>query len=262
MTRGRLLWVGAVSVLMVLVAAAVVAAESDSFDDDGGVHEPSINRLAAAGILEGTECGERLICPDEPLERWVMAVWMTRVLDQTPETTDAETRFADVDPDAWWVSYVERLADLGVTAGCKTDPLRYCPDKAVTRAQMATFLVRALDLDAAPSAGFTDTAGNTHEANIDALAAAGVTAGCRTDPLRYCPDKAVTRAQMATFLVRALDLMPEPATVPDNPGDTRNCGDFATQAEAQEWFDTYYPHYGDVAQLDRDNDGQVCESLP
>ena len=186
--------------------------ESDSFDDDGGVHEPSINRLAVAGVLEGTECGERRICPDEPLLRWVMAVWITRVLDQAPESSDARTRFADVDPDAWWASYVERLADLGVTEGCKTDPLRYCPHEAVTRAQMATFLVRAFDLDAAPPAGFADTGGNTHEANIDALAAVGITAGCKTDPLRYCPDQAVTRAQMATFLVRALDLMSESTT--------------------------------------------------
>ena len=184
-------------------------AESGSFDDDGGVHEPSINRLAAAGVLEGTECGERRICPDKPLLRWVMAVWMVRVLDQAPESSDTRTRFPDVDPDAWWAGYVGRLADLGVTEGCKTDPLRYCPDKAVTRAQMATFLVGAFDLDAAPPAGFADTGGDTHEASIDALAAVGVTTGCETDPLRYCPDKAVTRAQMATFLVRALDLMPE-----------------------------------------------------
>ena len=141
-----------------------------------------------------------------------MAVWITRVLDQAPESSDARTRFADVDPDAWWASYVERLADLGVTEGCKTDPLRYCPHEAVSRAQMATFLVRAFDLDAAPPAGFADTGGDAHEANIDALAAVGITAGCKTDPLRYCPDQAVTRAQMATFLVRALDLMSESTT--------------------------------------------------
>ena len=137
-------------------------------------------------------------------------VWMTRVLGQAPVSSDARTRFADVDPDAWWVGYVERLGDLGVSEGCKTHPLRYCPDKPVTRAQMATFLVRAFDLPPAPSAGFADTAGNTHEANIDALAAVGVTMGCKTDPLRYCPDQAVTRGQMATFLVRALDLTSEP----------------------------------------------------
>ncbi len=185
--------------------------EPGPFDDDGGVHQPAVNRLAEAGVLEGTECGERRICPGEPILRWVMAVWMTRVLHQAPASSDAGSRFADVDPDAWWVSNVERLADLDVTWGCSTDPPRYCPDSPVTRAQMASFLVRAFDLDTAPSAGFTDTAGNTHEADIDALAAVGITVGCGTDPLRYCPDSPITRAQMASFLVRALDLGSDPA---------------------------------------------------
>ena len=71
---------------------------------------------------------------------------------------------------------------------------------------MATFLVRAFDVETAPAAGFTDTEGNTHEAAIDALAGAGVAAGCNTDPLSYCPREPVTRAQMATFLARALGI--------------------------------------------------------
>ena len=103
----------------------------------------------------------------------------------------------------WWESYVERLAELGVTAGCATGPERYCPDGSVTRGQMATFLRRAYGLADAEPAGFVDTGGDTHEASIDALYAAGVTAGCGTGPLRYCPQKPVTRAQMATFLLRA-----------------------------------------------------------
>ena len=154
-----------------------------------------------------------------PILRWVMAVWMVRVLGEVPDDSGAPTRFADVETGVWWASYVERLAELEVTAGCATDPLRYCPDRSVTRGQMATFLVRSLDLDAAPPAGFTDTAGNTHEEHIDALAAAGITAGCATDPLRYCPEAPVTRGQMATFLARALDHMSGTATAPANQGD-------------------------------------------
>ena len=49
---------------------------------------------------------------------------------------------------------------------------------------------------------------------------------------------------------------------PDNPGDTKNCGDFANYSEAKNWFDTYFPYYGDVANLDGNNDGEPCESLP
>jgi hypothetical protein len=49
--------------------------------------------------------------------------------------------------------------------------------------------------------------------------------------------------------------------VPPSPGDTVNCSDFATQAEAQAWFDYYYPSYGDIGKLDFDNNLVACESL-
>ena len=52
------------------------------------------------------------------------------------------------------------------------------------------------------------------------------------------------------------------AGIPDNPGNTKNCSDFSTYPVAKAWFDTYYPHYGDVARLDGDGDGEPCESLP
>jgi len=54
----------------------------------------------------------------------------------------------------------------------------------------------------------------------------------------------------------------EIAPNPANPGDAKDCASFATQAEAQEWFDLYYPLYGDVAHLDYDNDRVACETLP
>lgn len=55
-----------------------------------------------------------------------------------------------------------------------------------------------------------------------------------------------------------------PATGTDleNPGNTKNCSDFATQAEAQEWFDTYFPLFGDVALIDTNNNRVACELLP
>jgi hypothetical protein len=49
---------------------------------------------------------------------------------------------------------------------------------------------------------------------------------------------------------------------PSNPGDAKNCSDFASYSEAKAWYDTYYPAYGDVAGLDSDSDGIPCESLP
>jgi len=61
---------------------------------------------------------------------------------------------------------------------------------------MAAFLARALKLKPG-DAGFKDTAGHIFEADIAALASAGVTRGCNP-PVndRFCPDQPVTRGQM------------------------------------------------------------------
>ncbi len=52
-------------------------------------------------------------------------------------------------------------------------------------------------------ATFSDTAGSTHEANIEKVAAAGIALG---NDGRFKPNDPVTRGQMATFLQRAYDL--------------------------------------------------------
>ncbi len=108
--------------------------------------------------------------------------------------------FADIGTSVHAANILQ-LAELGITGGCAAG--LYCPEDPVTRAQMATFLVRALDLPAHDDDTFDDDNGSVHEANIQALANAQITLGCgdRT----YCPNDPVTRAQMATFLIRALD---------------------------------------------------------
>jgi hypothetical protein len=113
---------------------------------------------------------------------------------------------------------IEALVVAGITNGCAPD--RFCPDAAVDRGQMAAFLDRALDLPEAPPAPFTDTQG-PFTGEIDRLYAAGITTGC--GPTTYCPNDVVTRAQMATFIARALGLTPvpvepRPLPVAGNPG--------------------------------------------
>ena len=215
----------AAAMVAVLMASLVAAGPSAAQDAGGfsdvtqGVHKPAIDALAALGVFVGTACGEAMFCPGDEMKRSTMAVWLVRVLDSKEPPSVDESSFADVVSDEWWLAHVERLAALEVTKGCLTEPLRYCPDESVTRAQMATFLVRALDLEAGDPAGFVDTAGNFHEASIDALAAAGVTAGCKVEPLRFCPDEPVTRAQMATFVARALGLVEVPTAGSEDAGD-------------------------------------------
>jgi glutaredoxin 2 len=60
---------------------------------------------------------------------------------------------------------------------------------------------------------------------------------------------------------RAVVQPPPTPTVPPRPADV-DCPDFATQAQAQAFFDRYLPYYGDFARLDGNNDGRACESLP
>ena len=115
--------------------------EAGSFEDVSGTHRASVETLAEREIFDGTGCAPGRFCPDLPIQRWVMAVWLVRALDGTdPASADPTQRFADVDEGAWWAVHVERLAELGITQGCATDPARFCPDSPVTRAQMATFL--------------------------------------------------------------------------------------------------------------------------
>ena len=205
-----------------------------------GVHQPAVDALYELGVFEGTGCVDGSgLCPSEPMRRWEMAVWLVRVLDQVEPPAVGESSFADVDFEKWWLPHVERLAELEVTKGCRVDPLRFCPDRSVTRAQMATFLVRAFDLESAEPAGFTDTAGNTHETDIDALAAARVTAGCATGPLRFCPERSVTRAEMATFLARALGLVEVPAPIEEEPAAFPGAGVSVTAGRA-DWSSGYF----------------------
>jgi serine protease len=122
------------------------------------------------------------------------------------------TFIADVPPNHAFSAWIQALIEAGITGGCATSPLRYCPDAVVTRAQMAVFLLRGIHGAgyAPPSATgrFDDvpvTGPNPHPLGnwIEQLAQEGITAGCSASPPRYCPEDSVTRGQMAVFLLRA-----------------------------------------------------------
>ena len=101
-----------VSSLILLLAAALVAtaltpsaateAQEDLFSDsaDAGVHRPAVDALAALGYFDGTECDTDVFCPRDPMKRWVMAVWLVRVLGHKPLNTDT-SQFADVEAGEW-----------------------------------------------------------------------------------------------------------------------------------------------------------------
>jgi hypothetical protein len=175
----------------------------------------SIEALVASGITGGCATTPPQYCPDAPVTRAQMAVFLVRALAY-PAVSDARTAtgtiFADVPATHPLAPWIEELAAVGVTSGCGTVPPLYCPGSAVTRAEMAAFLLRAKHgpgwVPPQPAQQLFADVPLTHPMVrwITALAAEGLTTGCATGPTRYCPDQVVTRGQMAVFIVRALGL--------------------------------------------------------
>jgi hypothetical protein len=178
-------------------------------DDDTSIHQESIEAIAAEGITRGCNPpANTWFCPEEPITRGQMAAFLTRAL----ELPAAEpTGFVDTAPSLFR-SDVDRLAAAGITVGCNPpENDRFCPDRTVSRGQMAAFLARALNLPPSNHDWFVDDDGAVFEADIDRLRTAGITTGCnppRDD--RFCPDRSVTRAEMAAFLSRAIGLAEVP----------------------------------------------------
>lgn len=121
--------------------------------------------------------------------------------------------WADVPIDYWARASIDTLFGEGITVGCSTDPLRFCPEGALTRAEMATFLLRAVGgTPATPSGYFADApAGSWYLPFIESLYDLGITEGCDTNPLTFCPDEQVSRAHITTFLIRSMGESPADA---------------------------------------------------
>lgn len=150
----------------------------------------------------GSNCLEGIVYPGQQL-CWLRAqandstspppACAGKPYGQTPFTDICNSPFRD---DIEW-AYLNNI-----TSGCAAD--RYCPSANVTRDQMASFLQRKYGFPSTTTNYFDDDNGNSHESNINRIAAAGVTSGCGTR--KYCPANEVSRGQMASFLARASKL--------------------------------------------------------
>jgi cytochrome c peroxidase len=160
-----------------------------------------IDELAAAGITAG--CGPGNFCPDAPVTRGQMAVFIEAGLGNPPNTCGG-TVFTDVTEASVgdvFCGFIEKLAADGITGGCGGG--NFCPNDPVSRGQMAVFIEAAAgnqggvcggrfgDVDPlSPLCGF-----------IERLADDGITGGCGSGV--FCPNDPVTRAQMAVFIASA-----------------------------------------------------------
>ena len=178
-------------------------------DDDDSAHEANIEVIAARGITVGCDPARPdRFCPARPVTRAQMMAFLGRALG--PSAAGAATvpipRFSDVPADAWYRPHLERLAALGAVEPYADGTFR--PSEPLIRRDMAVLLARTFpDISpvAKPTGVFTDVPADAPgAAEVEGVLAAGVTRGCSARPMRYCPGDSVTRAQMASFLARAL----------------------------------------------------------
>ncbi|MEX2653742.1 MAG: S-layer homology domain-containing protein [Acidimicrobiia bacterium] len=167
--------------------SALHAAFMNSPSHRANVLDPVYTHVGVGVVIEGSTI-------------WVAEVFMQSKISSTQQTTFTPP-FRDDDGLSYEQDIIA-LAAAGITSGCSTD--RFCPSGQVSRAEVATFLTRALDLPAPSIDFFSDDALSGHQSSINALAYASISTGCGEG--RYCPASLVSRGELATFLVRALGL--------------------------------------------------------
>ena len=159
-------------------------------------------------------------CMNDSVTRAQIAVFLLKGklgADHIPPRATG-TVFGDVHVGDFAADWIEELADIGITSGCGNG--NYCPSDPVTRAQMSVLLLKSEHgSDYAPPActGVFDdvpcpsTVDFPYSDWIERLYDEGITGGCATaspDGLpQYCPERSVTRAEMAVFLVKTFGLL-------------------------------------------------------
>jgi hypothetical protein len=189
-----------VTTFLIGLAALSFATPAHAFEDTAGQDwDEAVQALVDAEVLYG--CREGRFCPLRAVDRGQMASILVRALD-LPEATEGG-RFDDVEGTTH-EDNINALAEAGITQGCAEGS--FCPTQSISRAEMATLLTRAFEVAETGEVYFDDT-GGTHAGAIDAVAEAGIAAGCGSPLTAYCPREDVQRWQAALFVARSMDLV-------------------------------------------------------
>jgi glucose/arabinose dehydrogenase len=166
----------------------------------------------------------------------------------------ASTTFADVPPTHLYYRDIEILYANGLTAGCNTNPLKFCPDQIMDRAQSAVFILRGTFTSAfipAPATHFfvdNWSIGPWAEPWAEAMKTNGISAGCQTSPPKFCPWDKTPREQAAIFALRlknGVSYTPPPATGTVF-NDLKDTSDLYIAWEEQAYKDGLIPDCGMV----------------
>ncbi len=137
--------------------------------------------------------------------------------------------FVDVSPGNAHACDIDEMLARGITEGVGGD--RYAPRGTVTRAEFATFLVRALEIEPLASGPFVDIDGYpAHRENINAAFAEGITRG--VSETAFAPGRQITRAEVAALLARAFELEPVASGPFEDVDDSIHVGDINAAFEA------------------------------
>jgi hypothetical protein len=131
--------------------------------------------------------------------------------------------FSDVPFSHPYHNDIEILYANGLTGGCSTSPPKFCPDQIMDRAQSAVFMLRG-----SFGANYVPPANLEYKFNYDdwsrgtwarpwaeAMFSTGLTSGCNSSPLKYCPWVQLPREQVVIFglkLKYGNNYLPPPAT--------------------------------------------------
>jgi hypothetical protein len=166
-----------------------------------------IEFMYQGGYTGGCATGPLRYCPNDAITRGQMAVFLERTKRGANfARTPTGTIFTDVTVSTPFAGFIEQLSIDGITSGCAAGT--FCPNATVSRAAMAKFLLKAkcgaAYTPATPGVSpFADVpVGDAFLPWINKVYTLGITLGCSTGPLKYCPNDAVTRGSMAAFIHR------------------------------------------------------------
>jgi M6 family metalloprotease-like protein len=203
-------WSGGTSVTTKPGYISIPSFRGYTFDDVTTTHPKwrYVESIYAKGVTAGCGVDPPRFCPDGQISRDQIAVFISRAMGWPPANPPLGI-MADMAIGYWATPFAETLYGRGVTAGCGTNPLRYCPGNLLTRAEIATMIVRANGWVPVnePQHLFADLAGHWAEPFAEAFYAHSPGTECGNDPgtgkLLFCPGALVSRADMAEMLVRA-----------------------------------------------------------
>jgi hypothetical protein len=118
--------------------------------------------------------------------------------------------FSDVPVSSPFFKYIQKMADLGISAGCA--PNLFCPGTTLTRVEASVMLVRAKmkplfgDAFTFPTTPYFADVPPTDPnfPYVQKMRELGYTAGCTAGVApNFCPSAPLTREQISTFIVRA-----------------------------------------------------------